>query len=91
MRNNDIDYINELDCRAVIAQRWKQEDRPVWRERSGMCRGGGGNKIRLCTKGGKIQSALHFFLNKVISKNILSFPHVVFFPCILNPHHAKNT
>lgn len=35
MRNNDIDYINELDCRAVIAQRWKQEDRPVWRDATG--------------------------------------------------------
>lgn len=35
MRNNDIDYINELDCRAVIAQRRKQEDRPVWRDAAG--------------------------------------------------------
>lgn len=35
MRNDDINYINELDCRAMIAQRWKQEDRPVWSDIAG--------------------------------------------------------
>lgn len=38
--------------------------------------GGGGNKIRLCTKGGK-KSAFHFFFPNVIFGNILSFPHAI--------------
>lgn len=38
-----------------------------------MCRGGGGNKIRLCTKEKKVQSAFHFFFPpKVSFENILS-------------------
>lgn len=60
------------------------------RERSGMRRGGGGNKSRLRTKGKKSPTAFHFFFPKVISENILSLPRVIFFsPCIFNPRHAQ--
>lgn len=50
-----------------------------------MWRGGGGNKIRLCTKGEKkIYISLFFFPN-VIFGNILSFPHVIFLLAFLIP------
>lgn len=50
-----------------------------------MCRGGGGNKIRLCTKGKKKYN-LHFTVfSKVTSENILSLPHVFFFLAFLIP------
>lgn len=60
------------------------------RERSGMWRGGGGNKIRLCTKVEK--KNLHF--SPPPQSNL--WEHSVrwayaFFPCIFNPRHAKNT
>lgn len=56
-----------------------------------MCRGGGGNKSRLCTKEKKKYN-LHFtFYPPPIFENILSVPHVIFFSCIFNLRHAKNT
>lgn len=74
----------------------------TWKRRKERKREGGGRGQECVGEGAEIKfvSALRgekynlhctFFFNKVISKNILSFPHVVFFPCILNPHHAKNT
>lgn len=42
-----------------------------------MCRGGGGNKIRLCTKEKKKHN-LHFTFFPLIFENILSVPHVIF-------------
>lgn len=55
------------------------------RERSGMWRGGGGNKIRLCTKVEK--KNLHFSPPppKVIFGNILSVGHMLFFLAFLIP------
>lgn len=73
----------------------------TWKRRKERKREGGGGgqecvgeeaeiKFVSALKGEKLQSALHFFLPpKVISENILSFPHVVFFPCIFNPHHTR--
>lgn len=54
-----------------------------------MCRGGGGNKIRLCTKGGKSIICIALFF-PLISENILSFPHVVFFLAFLIPAIQKH-
>lgn len=55
------------------------------RERSGMCRGGGGNKIRLCTKGKKKKYNLHFtFFPPLIFENILSVPHVIFLASLIS-------
>lgn len=44
-----------------------------------MCRGGGGNKIRLRTKGGKKKYNLHFTFFPLTFENVLSVPHVIFF------------